>query len=378
MTQLVGEEQPNIGLEGVVVGETAISNVIGDEGRLIYRGFDIGELAHLPFAQVVWLVIKGEMPTETEVDALDNWLVQAGQLSARELRVLEQLPRDLHPMLVLQAVTPVVAVQAHGPLASVDSDQLDGLSVAAKISGIVGAWFQLTQHGSFSQPAEVDSVPLGYKFIHQFLQRIHPGVEISDAWLKALSCTQILQLEHGFNAGTFSGRVTASTLAPVQSSLSASLGTLFGKLHGGADQAAVEMAFDIGSPEKAEAYVNQVLANKGKIMGMGHREYKTLDPRAAILKPLAHDLCLGTEHETLMSTLEAVEAACREEFHHRGKDIWANVEFYKGAVFTALGLPPQFFTATFATARVFGYVAHYYEFGQNSRLIRPQAKYVGN
>jgi citrate synthase len=192
-----------------------------------------------------------------------------------------------------------------------------------------------------------------------------------------LDAAQILQMEHSFNAGTFAGRVCASTLAPIQSSISASIGTLFGRLHGGADQAALEMAMEIGSPERAESYVQHCLANKIKIMGMGHREYRTVDPRARILKPMAQELCQDEESRNLLATLVAVEEACQREFAERGKEIWANVEFYKGAVFHSLGIPSHYFTAMFAMARVYGYIAHFLEFRRDNRLIRPRAAYTG-
>jgi citrate synthase len=195
--------------------------------------------------------------------------------------------------------------------------------------------------------------------------------------VRMLNAAQILQMEHSFNCGTFAGRVCASTLAPIQSSISASIGTLFGRLHGGADQAALEMAMAIGSPDKAEAYVRKCLANKEKIMGMGHREYRTVDPRAKILKPMAVELCQDEESKKLLATLIAVEQACQREFADKGKEIWANVEFYKGAVFHSLGIPTHFFTAMFAMSRVYGYVAHFLEFSKNSRLIRPRANYIG-
>ena len=203
------------------------------------------------------------------------------------------------------------------------------------------------------------------------------GVKPTEEQRRMLDAAQILQIEHSFNSGTFAGRVCAGTLAPIQSCVSASIGTLFGELHGGADQAALEMAMEIGSPDRAEAYVKDCLANKVKIMGMGHREYRTLDPRARILKPMAMELCQDPESRNLLDTLMAVEQVCQREFAGRGREIWANVEFYKGAVFHSLGIPTHYFTAMFAMARVYGYVAHFLEFRQDSCLIRPRARYIG-
>jgi citrate synthase len=195
--------------------------------------------------------------------------------------------------------------------------------------------------------------------------------------VKVLDITQVLQMEHSYNAGTFAGRVCASTLATIQASISAAIGTLSGALHGGADEAALEMARKVGAAANAAAYVGDALRQKQKIMGMGHREYKVVDPRARVLKPLAKSLCSDGEAKQLFDTLEAVEAACQVEFGKQGKQIWANVEFYKGAVFHQLGIPSRCFTAVFAMARVYGYVAHYLEFSANSCLIRPRARYTG-
>ena len=202
------------------------------------------------------------------------------------------------------------------------------------------------------------------------------GKAPTDEQRRMLDAAQILQMEHSFNAGTFAGRVCASTLAPIQSCISASIGTLFGKLHGGADQAALEMAMAIGSSDAAANYVADALARGEKIMGMGHREYRTVDPRAKLLKPMAVTLCREPDSKQLLATLVAVEEACQAAFSVRGKEIWANVEFYKGAVFHSLGIPSQNFTAMFAMARVYGYIAHFLEFKRESRLIRPRARYA--
>ena len=152
---------------------------------------------------------------------------------------------------------------------------------------------------------------------------------------------------------------------------------LHGVLHGGADQAALETADRVGSPERAAEFVDRCLATGEKVMGMGHREYKVVDPRAVHLKRLAEQLTAGTEHEVTFRTLQAIEARFTERMAEQGKDLYANVEFYKGLVFRVLGLPPRFFTALFGMARVFGYLAHFAECRQDNRIVRPQAHYVG-
>ena len=355
-------------LAGIVVGDTQISDVQGEAGVLAYRGIDINNMVGVPVLHVVWMLIFGEWPNEQEKSRLKAFMCLHMKLTHAEIDLLQQVPRDLHPMLMLQGLVPLLTPPA--PSGEIDEDAETGLFIAAKIAGLIAAHYRLSQ-------SKVILAPVPGKLFHEnFLTMFH-GSAPTQEQRKMLDAAQILQMEHSFNAGTFAGRVCASTLAPIQSSISASIGTLFGKLHGGADQAALEMAMDIGSPDKAAEYVADCLANKVKIMGMGHREYRTVDPRAKILKPMAMELCQNDESKNLLDTLVAVEEACQKEFAKKEKEIWANVEFYKGAVFHSLGIPTHFFTAMFAMARVYGYIAHYMEFKNDSRLIRPRARYTG-
>ena len=356
-------------LAGVVVGETAISDVQGDEGLLSYRGFDINDLVDVPYLHVVWMVLFGEWPNEQQKSKLKQFMCKHMRLSHAEIDLLQQVDRDLHPMLMLQGLVPLLHLPEEQTM-DIDEDAEAGLFLAAKISGLIAAHHRLGQSKNILSP-----VP-GRLYHENFLSMFH-GTSPTQEQRRMLDAAQILQMEHSFNAGTFAGRVCASTLAPIQSSISASIGTLFGRLHGGADQAALEMAMDIGSPDKAAEYVTDCLANKVKIMGMGHREYRTVDPRAKLLKPMAMELCQDGDSRNLLNVLVAVEEACQEAFAAKGKEIWANVEFYKGAVFHSLGIPSHYFTAMFAMSRVYGYVAHYLEFKQDSKLIRPRAQYIG-
>ena len=356
-------------LAGVIVGETAISDVQGDTGVLSYRGIDINDLIGVPFLHVAWLVVFGEWPNEQEKSKLKSFMCRHATLTHDEQDLLEKVARDLHPMLMLQGMVPLLQMPQEETLER-GMNAEHGLFIAAKISALIAAHYRLSQ-------SKVPLSPTPGKLRHEnFLTMFH-GRAPSHEQVRMLDAAQILQMEHSFNAGTFAGRVCASTQAPIQSSIAASIGTLFGRLHGGADQAALEMAMAIGSPDRAEAYVKECLANKVKIMGMGHREYRTVDPRAKVLKPMAQELCTEGESKVLLDTLVAVEEACQREFGAKGKEIWANVEFYKGAVFHSLGIPSHYFTAMFAMARVYGYVAHYLEFSEDSKLIRPRALYTG-
>jgi citrate synthase len=364
-------EQPiySSDLAGVIVGETAISDVQGDVGLLSYRGIDIKEMVGVPYLHVVWMVLFGEWPTEQEKSRLKAFMCLHTRLTYLEIDLLQHVPRDLHPMLMLQGLVPLLTLPEEQSL-EIGADAEHGLFIAAKVTALIAAHHRLGQSKGVLPP-------IPGRLFHENFLNMFSGSAPTKEQRRMLDAAQILQMEHSFNCGTFAGRVCASTLAPIQSCISASIGTLFGKLHGGADQAALEMAMEIGSPEKAEAYVKDCLANKVKIMGMGHREYRTVDPRAKILKPMAVELCQDEESKNLLATLVAVEEACQREFEGQGKEIWANVEFYKGAVFHSLGIPTHYFTAMFAMSRVYGYIAHFLEFQKDSRLIRPRALYTG-
>ncbi len=360
------------GLDNIVVGETAISNVEGGIGRLSYRGHPIEQLSERPFMQVAWLLLFGDIPSAQQEQQLAHFLMDHRDLNKNEKALIKAVPRETHPMSMLQGLVPLLDTTAKQQYEFPNNteDAYQGLVIAAKIPSLISAYRNL-ELGRDLPPSNRHLDPHS-----AFLKALHLH-EPSDLQVATLDSAQILQMEHSFNAGTFAGRIALSTAAPIQSSISASIGTLYGKLHGGADEAALNIAGQVGSPEKAEAYVEQCLNSGGRIMGMGHREYRTVDPRAVILKPMAKKLCTDEDSANLMATLEAIEAACIKLLDKPDRKIRANVEFYKGAVFHALGIPSHYFTAMFAMARCFGYIAHCLEFRPQSRLIRPAAKYVG-
>jgi citrate synthase len=345
------------GLEGVVVDETRVSLVDGEHGVLAYRGRNIDDLVGLSFGQAAELVVDGATTSR-----LAQSLFEASELSPRELDLVLSLPRDTHPMHVLQGMTPLL-----DPTTSFADrgDAAQGFAVAAKMPALLAA-FHL---GARPAPSMEPDPAL------RFLALI--GAPDTDIARRAYTVTQILQLEHSFNASTFVARACASTLAPVENALSAAFGTLHGHLHGGADQAALETADAVGCPARAAGFVDECLANGTKVMGMGHREYRVLDPRARHLKALAAELTAGTPHQVTFDTLVAIEARFTERMAERGKALYANLEFYKGVVYRTLGLPDRMFTANFALARVFGYLAHFIESREHNRIVRPAARYVG-
>ena len=359
------------GLEGVVVDETSISDVVGSEGRLYYRGYRVEELLHLGFAEVAWLVLFGELPEAQQSRAFTRFLNGHADAAAGDLELLAALCVDIHPMSALQGLLPLVddSVRSSLSLPSQNPEAAVGLVLAARLAGLVAA----QRARELGRQCRAFDPERGY--LENLLRSF--ADEPTESQSEVFNVVQILQIEHSFNASTFSCRVTASTLAPVASALSAAVGTLFGRLHGRADQEAMEFALAVGTPERAEAAVKSALESGEKIMGMGHREYKLIDPRAAVLKPMAARLCRGTAAENLFATLDAIERAFQVEMGKKGKEIHANLEFYKGPVYQALGIPPAYFTAVFASARIFGYLAHFLESRLDNRIVRPQGQYCG-
>ena len=359
------------GLEGVVAGETAVSNVEGDIGRLSYRGYAIEELVQQDYLAVMWLVIFGELPSAADLAQLAGYLGANGALNEYETRLLSALPGDLHPMRMLQAMIPLLGISGEPAFGELDAEATPGLGIIAKLPGLIATFRQKKQ----GKPLPAFNTNAGYleNFLAMFTGETPPAAHV-----EALKVTQILQMEHSYNAGTFTSLVAGSTLAPVDSVISAAVGALFGVLHGGADEAALNDARRVGSPAAAPAYIEDLLARKGKLMGMGHREYRKVDPRALILKPMAADLCRNTQFENDFKTLEALEAAFNAHMQARGKEVWANLEFYKGAVYEAIGIPPEFFTSVFAMSRAVGWLAHFVESRRDNRIIRPKALYVGH
>jgi citrate synthase len=360
------------GLEGVYVDVTAISNVEGEVGRLSYRGYSIEDLISLDYAAVVWLVLFGEIPTADQQRWLETALNALQTLDAGEQAVIAGMSRQLHPMAALQALVPLAQTgeaALDNPF-GLGAEALEGIALVAKLAALLAGFYQHQQQ----RPLRIDNSAATYhgNFIANFT-----GAKPTAEAVTLLDITQILQMEHSFNASTFTCRVAASTLAPLKACVSAAIGALSGPLHGGADEAALHMAERVGSPAQAEAFVRETLRRKEKIMGMGHREYRTVDPRAKVLKPLARQLCRGTPQEPLLQTLEAIETAFRAAMLEQNKDLWANVDFYKGPVFKSIGIPPAYFTAMFALARTVGYVAHVLESRADNKLIRPKAQYTG-
>jgi citrate synthase len=359
------------GLEGVVVDSTSISLVDGDAGRLYYRGVPIERLVKHPFAAVAHLVVFGDLPDAARLQQFEDFLWSAGRLPAALAETLGKLAQlGGHPMATLQAAMPLMACAPPAQQFCRSDDEQQALVVAARLPA---AHAMLLALHAGRRPTVY---PETRRYGERFLQLLHDRLP-SEKAVRILEQTQILQIDHSFNASTFTARVVTSTLAPPASALAAAMGSLYGPLHGAADQGALEMAQEVGDPERAANFVAECLARGRLVMGMGHREYRVVDPRSRIVKMLAEEIASTPAEKRLIETLKAVDEAFVGQTAQKKRALRANLEFYKGVVYLALGLPKEFFTATFAAARIFGWSAHIVEQRRDNRIVRPSANYIG-
>lgn len=359
------------GLEGVIADTTSVSLVDGEAGRLYYRGYPIEELARRRFAEVMHLVVFGALPDAERLEEVEDYLWVAGRLPPELAASVRQIARHgEHPMATLQSIAPLLALDPPAISLGRSQPEEEALVVAARIPAAIA-----TIHAALQDHPE-HRYPASRRYGERYLQLLH-GRQPSPVEVSVFESAQILQLDHGFNASTFTARVVTSTLAPATSALSAAMGALYGPLHGAADQQALEMALEVGEPERAREFVAHCLATGRKVMGMGHREYRVVDPRSRMIRALAQQVARRPEHVKLLDVLSAVDEAFIEQTREKRRTLRANLEFYKGVVYLALGIPKEFFTASFAAARVFGWIAHVMEQRQDNRIIRPAAHYVG-
>jgi citrate synthase len=359
------------GLEGVVVDSTSISLVDGDLGRLYYRGLPIEKLVQYPFAAVAHLVVFGDLPDADRRQKFEDFLCSAGRLPAELAGTIEKLSQlHGHPMATLQAAMPLMAFSPPVEKFGRTDDEQEALVVAARLPAAHALLLAL----------RAGRTPTAYpetrRYGERFLQLLHDRTP-SEQQVRIFEQTQILQIDHSFNASTFTARVVTSTLAPPASALAAAMGSLYGPLHGAADQGALEMAQEVGDPRRAADFVAEALGTGRLVMGMGHREYRVVDPRSRIVKKLAEEIASTPDEKRLIETLKAVDEAFVAQTAQKKRSLRANLEFYKGVVYLALGLPKEFFTATFAAARIFGWSAHIVEQRKDNRIVRPSANYIG-
>lgn len=357
------------GLEGVAIAESGISFVDGQAGRLEYRGISVEELAeHSTFEETSFLLLYGRLPTTDELAGFKSDLASVRRLKYRIVDLIKCLPETGHPMDALQAAIAAVGM-FYPPRHNLD-DTARAAACArliAKTPTIVAAFQRLRRGDDHIKPRS--DLSLAGNFLYMM-----NGEEPDPEKERILDICLILHADHTMNASTFAGRVVGSTMADPYCVVSSALGALSGPLHGGANEDVMALLGHIGKPDKARPIVEKMIADKAKIPGFGHRVYKTLDPRAKILKKYAERLAnkTGKPHYAI-----AVEVEKVVQEHYGEKGIWPNVDFFSGIVYTGLGIPTDCFTPIFAIARVAGWLAHWLEQMQGNRIFRPTQKYIG-
>ncbi len=356
------------GLEGIIANTTRLSEVVGDKGQLIYCGYDINELAgKVSYEEVIYLLWNNKLPNRKELELCRELIRSHRNLPEGVIDFLKSAPKSAQPMDVMR--TAVSMLGLYDP--DIDKPMTPELNkqrarhITATI-GIIAAYFHRARQGKDLPPVRDDLGEAAH-----FLYLI-TGEEPSKEAADTLDLAFVLHADHGTNASTFSARVTISTLTDIYSAITSAIGTLKGPLHGGANEAVIEMLEEIGSEDKVDAYIEQKLANKEKIMGMGHRVYKTLDPRAPHLQRMAVKLSQKLGQPKWINMSERIAKLMKEK-----KNLNANVDFYSATVYYSLGIPTDLFTPVFAIARCSGWCAHVLEQLEDNRLFRPLSEYVG-
>lgn len=368
----------NIGLRGVKVADTRISDVDGERGILIYRGYNIVDLArHSTFEEVSFLLLNDRLPSHGELMRFRERLLAERALPEVVLKALSILPKSAHPMDVLQAMVPVLgSCDPQLQEETREANMNKAIRLISKLPGVVAAWHRIrNDRGSVSPHPELSHAG---NFLYM-LSGALPDPETA----REFDVSLILHAEHSFNASTFAAREVASTHAHIYASIAAAIGALSGELHGGANSEVMKMLREIGQLDLVPSWVSKRLQKGGKIMGMGHAVYHTEDPRATILRRISERLAQRTGEAKWYEMTRAIEAATREEFKKiKGKEIYANVDLYSASVYHMMGIPTDLFTPVFAISRVSGWTAHiieekFAEAQPKPELYRPDADYVG-
>ncbi|HXX56443.1 MAG TPA: citrate/2-methylcitrate synthase [Thermodesulfovibrionales bacterium] len=369
----------NTGLRGVTVADTKISFIDGERGILIYRGFRIEDLAQKSsFLETAYLLLHGALPDKKQLEAFTRQVTEERDVPDFLYESFKKLPKESHPMDVLQAAIPLLAM-ADPDLGkeSRDANILKALRLIARLPVLIAAW-QRIRAGLEPLPQD-KNLPHAANFLWQ-LSGIKPDAEIA----ADLDTCLVLHADHTFNASTFACREVVSTRAHMYAGVAAGVGALSGSLHGGANAEVIKMLMNLSSEKDIPAWVKRQLDKGERIMGMGHAVYKTTDPRAKILKEMSYRLGKKLRRENWYRLSNELEEAALQEFERRGKaTIKPNVDFYSASVYHMMGIPDDLMTAVFAMSRIAGWSAHiieekFAEAQEKPALYRPASEYVGD
>ncbi|BFU97046.1 MAG: Citrate synthase [Nitrospira sp.] len=358
------------GLAGVPAAKSAISDVDGSRGILEYRGIRVEELcAKSSYLETAYLLLFGHLPTQGQLAKWTEDVTHHRRVKFTIIDLMKCLPEHGHPMDALQAAIAALGMFYPGRnVKDMENNYWSSVRLVAKLPTIVAAWARLRRGDEAIAPR--DDLEFSENFLYMMTESVPPPV-----WGEVFDDCLILHAEHTMNASTFTGMITASTLADPYTVVASSVGSLKGPLHGGANEEVVQMLKEIGVPDRARGFVVQRLANKQKLMGFGHRVYKVKDPRAVILQSLCDRLFKACGSSPLYDVAMEVERAAAE--HLDGKGIYPNVDFYSGIIYDKMGIDVDLFTPLFAMARVSGWLAHWLEQLGENKLFRPDQIYSG-
>ncbi len=369
-------ETKNIGLRGIEVADTKISNIDGEKGKLIYRGFDILDLTkNSSFEETAYLLLYDKLPTKQELNEFNTKLIEARYIPKQMQKNMENWRGDADPMDMLQAFVSALAGYYDEEFSNKEASYDKAINLIAKVPTIIASWQRIRNGLEIVDPDA--SLSHAANFLYM-MSGEKPDSEVE----KIFDVCLILHADHTFNASTFTARQVASTRAHMYSAASAAIGALSGELHGGANTEVMKMLLEISDMDKVEPWIKEKLSKGDKVMGMGHAVYKTYDPRAQVLKELSRKLAAKSQEKWFDMTEKIETATISEMKSQKGKDIYPNVDLYSASIYYMLKIPVDLNTPIFAISRVAGWAAHiieekFAEAAPKTALYRPKAVYVG-
>ncbi|HBQ21585.1 MAG: hypothetical protein A2Z91_02420 [Deltaproteobacteria bacterium GWA2_38_16] len=363
----------NKGLEDVIAGESKLGFIDGSKGLLAYCGYPVEVLAKdSSFLETSYLLLNSILPNKNQLQEFDKALREKRELPKNILDIISKFPPNTHPMVSLQAIVALLGAFTDDPAAEKKTPLLyeRSLELIARFPTIVAACQRVKNKKDIIAPNP--KLDHSSNFLYMTTGKV-PDPEEAHMFDVCL----ILHAEHSFNASTFAARVVASTLTSLHSSIAAAIGSLYGPLHGGANEKVLEMISQIKSPDTVEKWVLDKFAKKEKIMGMGHRIYSVKDPRSYILEDMLGRLSKKKNNTKSYEVLKKIEEVTCREMQKLGKNIWPNVDFFSGALYTLMEIPSEIFTPVFAIARISGWCAHVIEQLKDNKLFRPECEYTG-